>query len=83
MTFKQGPSAAWVDTGTVCSRAAGERTDRQEEIISFVSGMTRLLCPGESGDMAFIGDTGKGSYFSHIYGKIPLRFSESLRNVGT
>lgn len=70
MTFKQGPSAAWVDTGTVWRRCS--ETNRQEEIISFISGMTCLLYPVKLEDMAFIGKYWKrDSYFSHlrVYGK--------------
>lgn len=60
MTFKQGPSAAWVDTGTVWRRPAVKLTDRQEEIISFISGITCLPYHVKLEDMAFIGKYRKG-----------------------
>lgn len=60
MTFKQGPSAAWVDTGTAWKRPAVKVTDRQEEIISFISGITCLPYPVKLEDMEFIGKYRKG-----------------------
>lgn len=56
MTFKQGPSAARVDTGTVWRRPAVSLTDRQEEIISFISGITCLPYPVKLEDTACIGE---------------------------
>lgn len=60
MTFRHGPSAARVDTGTVWRRPAVKLADRQEEIISFISGITCLPYPVQLEDMAFIGKYRKG-----------------------
>lgn len=68
MTFKQGPSAAWVDTGTVWSPAV-DLTDRQEEIISFISGMPCHILGSEK-IWVLLENTRKDSYFLHFYGNM-------------
>lgn len=64
-----------------------ELTDRQEEIISFISGVTSLPYPVKLDEMAFIGKYRKGLLFFRTYmAKCDCDFEELLLvsvNVGT